>query len=238
MKKLISIILCVLLIFSVLVIINNSNKKVEDFTVEEHIQRVTERKKKSILNGENYNEEKYISLVAYPLYDNNDKLKYFLIEYENYGGFSFVFLQDEPPVLEGLLLGLLHGNTSMYRSSSNGYSNTNPWTPYKRDKNTIALLPTFQEGIVNDTIKGEVILDENGEMIIYDESPYYVTNNIKEKKYLLVTDESSEYICAIKKGDKYLNLISGEEFEKADNYNFEENATIRITHYPHRIFDL
>ena len=237
MKKLISIILCVLLVFSVLVIINNSNKKVEDFTVEQHIQRVTERKKKSILNEENYNEEKYNSLVAYPLYDNNDKLKYFLIEYENYGGFSFVFLQDEPPVLEGLLLWLLHGNTSMYRSSSNGYSKTNPWTPYKRDKNTTALLPSFHEGWTN-TIKGEVILDENGEMIIYDESPYYVTNNIKEKKYLLATDESSEYICAIKKGDKYLNLISGEEFEKADNYNFEENATIRITHYPHRIFDL
>ena len=138
MKKLISIILCVLLIFSVLVIINNSNKKVEDFTVEQHIQRVTERIQKKLLNEENYNEEKYNSLVAYPLYDNNDKLKYFLIEYENYGGFSFVFLQDEPLIL----MSWLYANKSMYVLSSNGYSKTNPWTPYKRDKNTTALLPS------------------------------------------------------------------------------------------------
>ncbi len=232
MKKLISIVLSILFIICVLIMVNNSNKNAEDFTVEEHVQRVTERRQKEILESNNVDE--YKSFVVYPLYDNNDELKYFLIEHENYGEFYFVFLQDEPLIL----MSWLYANKSMYVLSANAYSKTNPWTPYKRDKNTTNVLPALQEGSSNDSIKGDVILDENGDIIICDNSPYYVTNNIEEKKYLLVTDDSSQYICAIKKDNKYINLISGEEFVKADKYYCDGNATILIERIAHGMFDL
>ena len=65
-------------------------------------------------------------------------------------------------------------------------------------------------------------VDENGERIYYAKSPYYVTNNINEKKYLL--DAGSCYgICAIKKDGDFINLISGQKIN-----NIREEIGLKI----------
>ena len=75
-------------------------------------------------------------------------------------------------------------------------------------------------------------------MIIYDKSPYFVTGNTNEKKYLLETELSYEFICAVKKGGKFLNLISGLYLEDLESYKSEEEATIMVRYIADRQFDL
>ena len=63
-------------------------------------------------------------------------------------------------------------------------------------------------------------------------------SNMEEKKYLLKTDCSYEYICAIKKDGKFLNLISGETIDYAETYNSKQNATLLVRFIADRRSDL
>lgn len=77
--------------------------------------------------------------------------------------------------------------------------------------------------------------DENGEYIYYTDSHFKVANMENEKKYLL--RDKVAYIAAVKRGDKYLNLVSMEEFEFSyDNFEKQEHAGISFN--PEWEFDL
>ena len=66
-KKILSIALAFIVIF--LVFLNFSNKKVDDFTVEEHRQRITQRIKESNSRWGFPEGEKYQDFEVYPLYN-------------------------------------------------------------------------------------------------------------------------------------------------------------------------
>ena len=223
LKKILSIALAFIVIF--LVFLNFSNKKVDDFTVEEHRQRITQRIKESnsrwgFPEGEKYQEE----------------LEYFLVEFEPCN-FIIIFLKDEPPVL----ISFLYPSKSMYLVQSGYYGKNREWSPYYRDKNCPELVdygelyapgpdfPQTYDYIFNPQGRGQWILDENGERIFYDKSPYFVTGNLSEKKYLLETDRDDKFIFAVKKDEKFVNLISGFEFEYEEEYSYEEHATLGFT---------
>ena len=48
---------------------------------------------------------------------------------------------------------------------------------------------------------------------VYKKSPYYVTGNIDNRKYIIETEKRGEYVCAVKENGKFVNLISGDTFE-------------------------
>ena len=73
----------------------------------------------------------------------------------------------------------------------------------------------------DDTIREE--MDEK-----YDNSPYYECNYMEERKYLLQTNVDEEYVCAIKKNDVYLNLISGETFVVEKGRPTTKQETIKV----------
>ena len=232
MKKIITYILTFTILICTMICFAGCGERASSFTEEEHIQRITERIKKRDPKRLGFPEgETYQDFQVYPLYNEDDKLEYALIEYEPYG-FDFVMIQDEPPVLTAWL----HANISMYVIALDVYGICDPWTPYIRDKNS-PLLPSLKEGWTSSRT-GELILDENGEIILYNRSPYFVIDNTAKKKYLLKTNDSFEYICAVKKDQKFVNLISGLEFKESKEYIYEENATLRITFRPSRYFDL
>lgn len=220
MKKIISKILSFVCLLCAMVCCVGCSKKVDDFSVEEHIQRITERIEKKDSHWGYPTEELYEDMEVYPLYDENEELKYFLVEFEPCG-FTFVLLRNEPPTL----LSFLYPYKSMY-SVSALHGPDNPWTPYVRNENGPPLPSLSGNG------NGDLILDENGEMIVYDKSPYFVTGNINEKKYLLETNNSGEYICAVKENGKFVNLISGLEVEDLKEYFYEENATLFVHFIP------
>ena len=179
--------------------------KAKYYTVEEHTQRVRERMEKRM---EEPYYESFTGFEVYPLYNVNDELNYFLIELEPYG-FFFVLIRDEH--------WQLFSWSSMYIMDSVRYVK-GTWSPYTIDETNSQPEP--------DTDKIWMV-DENNEKICYNRSPYYVTNNLNERKYLLRTDEGG-YVCAIKSGEKFVNLVSSTEFEVTNGEVPDKQATIHI----------
>lgn len=188
--KKILIITIALMLFSSLFMFAGCTHKAKYYTVEEHTQRVRERMEKRM---EEPYYESFTGFEVYPLYDVNDKLGFFLIELEPHG-FLFVIVTDEH--------WQLFSWSSMYKMGGGRYVKET-WSPYTIDETNSQPEP--------DTDKIWMV-DENNEKICYNRSPYYVTNNLNEKKYLLRTDEGG-YVCAIKSGEKFINLVSLTEFE-------------------------
>ena len=182
-------IICILAYF----ILTTSTEKASWYTEEEHIERVSERVQEQIKDWSYADGKKYEGYELYPLYNEKEELKYFLIEFEPYG---FVFVR----ILDDANLGIIScsGSRSLYQKSTK-YEEENLWSPYTVDE---TLPPEYKDKDM------QWILDENGERIEYNRSPYYVTGNAEERKYLF-SRSSGEYICAVKSGDCYLNLIGG-----------------------------
>ncbi len=143
----------------------------------------------------------------YPLYDENDKLKYFVVDFPTNYHIIRINKYD---------LGCL--GVSMYTLSIN-----NPWQRYVLEN-------------------GEKVYekDKDGNDIFYKQSPYKIAGIKDEKKYLIEVSQgsSSSYVPAVKRGDKYLNLISmkEEEIVLKSNEQINETWTISCIYKPY--FDL
>ena len=143
----------------------------------------------------------------YPLYDENDKLKYFVVDFPTNYHIIRINKYD---------LGCL--GVSMYTLSIN-----NPWQRYVLEN-------------------GEKVYekDKDGNDIFYKQSPYKIAGIKDEKKYLIEVSQgsSSSYVPAVKRGDKYLNLISMKEEEIVLKSNEEINETWTISCIYKPYFDL
>ncbi len=82
-------IICILAYF----VLTASTDKASWHTEEEHIERVSERVQEQIKDWSYADGKKYDGYKLYPLYNEKEELKYFLIEFEPYG-FVFVRILD------------------------------------------------------------------------------------------------------------------------------------------------
>ena len=143
----------------------------------------------------------------YPLYDENDKLKYFVVDFPTNYHIIRINKYD---------LGCL--GVSMYTLSIN-----NPWQRYVLEN-------------------GEKVYekDEDGNDIFYNQSPYKVAGIKDEKRYLIKIRQgsNSDFVPAVKRGDKYLNLISMKEEEIVLKSNEEVNETFYTFYSPKPQFNL
>ncbi len=214
-KRIVILVIAVwlLLVFSMCTFVRYTHKA-KYYTVEEHIQRVRERMEKRM---EDPYYEPFTAFEVYPLYNVNDELNYFLIELEPYG-FLFVILSDE-------YWHIVYWS-SMYKTNL-GVFDKGAWSPYTIDETNSQPEP--------DTDKIWMV-DENYKKICYDRSPYYVTNNLNEKKYLLRTE--GNYICAVKSGEKFFNLVSLTEFEVVNGEASNKEAGLSIKFIPKETFAL
>lgn len=226
MKRVVAMIMVMLFVAIVFVGCN----KVSSFSEEEHIQRISERIEKRY-ERKHSGDVKQKDFKLYPLYGKNEELKMFLMEYDP-DGFTFILLQDEP----FFLAACLKAHKSMYIESACRYNKSHPWSPYIADENGIKLSDLIY-GMSSD-YRGTPIFDENGEVIYYDRSPYYVSGNIDEKKYILETEDTSKYICAVKQDGKFINLISMTELPDTESYDPMNNSVFHIFSYASRHFDL
>ena len=143
----------------------------------------------------------------YPLYDENDKLKYFVVDFPT--NYHIIKINEYDLSCLGV---------SMYTLSIN-----NPWQRYVLEN-------------------GEKVYekDKDGNDIFYNQSPYKVAGIKDEKRYLIRVrqDSNSGYIPAVKRGDKYLNLISMKEEEIVLKSNEQINETWAISCIYKPYFDL
>ena len=219
MKRITSLILVTMLVVSLFAFVGC--EKADDFSEEEHLQRISERIEKRIIN----NSTTYTNFEVYPLYNKDNVLNYFLVEFEPYG-FIFVLLKDK----EWEVFSWLGISTSMYMIS-NLYGDVT-WSPYTIDETNSQPYPDIDK---------KWIVDENNNKICYNKSPYYVTQNLNEKKYLLTMETGSkdaQYICAIKRGETFINLISLTEVDIAKGDLSSKQATLEISFIANKTFDL
>lgn len=174
----------------------------EYYTLEEHKQRIAQRVEERFMStGE------YTSYSISPIYDENDKLTHFVVDFEP-TGYIYVMLKRED---------LFSGN-SMYMINIPTGEKMTAWTRYK-----IAMTkPASVNGcswsggsyIEIDGIEYRYWWEINseGEEIKHSDS-YYNAANIdeSEKRYLIKTADR-EYVPAVKVNGKFLNLISLEEY--------------------------
>ena len=144
----------------------------------------------------------------YPLYDENDQLKYFVVDFPTNYHIISINKRDYSCI----------SGTSLYSLSI-----TNPWQRYVLEN-------------------GEKVYekDKDGNDIFYNQSPYKVAGIKDEKRYLIRVrqDSNSGYIPAVKRGDKYLNLISMKEEEIVLKSNEQINETWAISCIYKPYFDL
>ena len=143
----------------------------------------------------------------YPLYDEEDKLRYFVVDFPTNYHIIRINKYD---------LGCL--GVSMYTLFE-----TDPWQRYVLEN-------------------GEKVCekDKDGNDIFYNQSPYKVAGIKDEKRYLIKIRQgsNSDFVPAVKRGDKYLNLISMKEEEIVLKSNEEVNETFYTFYSPKPQFNL
>lgn len=226
-KKIMKLCLIAVMLFAVFGF-TGCNQKTSKYIDAEHIQRVTERIQARYIDGDErlrpydkptddgeiYPKVKATDFAVYPLYDENDDLKYFLVEFQPFG-YLYVLLRNEQ--LKGF--SWLGASTSMYMLSST--EGEPAWTPYTID-------------IANSTDEIWEI-DENGKKIAYAQSPFSVRGIENEKRYLLNFDG---YIPAVRREGKFENLISNSEFEVSNGQITEKQPIASISFTNKKHFDL
>ena len=215
-KKKKTIILCVVLAVVIALlailgvrIIKNSSWA---YTEEQHLQRISE------LVEKRYTSDKYdyTSYKIFPLYDQNEKMKHCLVEFEPYG-FVWVRIND------------LAFPMSMY--TRNEWL-TAEWSRYD-------YIDLTKSSDYSDNKKWET--DEAGERIYYNVSPYKVAGITDEKRYMVTIMQGLRYsstIPAVKRGDKFLNLMDMKEFEYVSKSETLVYSYFHTSFPPKSFFDL
>lgn len=170
-------------------------EKASDYSEEEHFERVSALVEKRYIQDN----EDYTGYKLYPLYNENDKLAFFLVDLEPRG---YVYIQINEKDLSK------SGGRSMY---TRGDNECEIWRRYTVEIGHDAYMTNKRGQLVlcEDT---KWITDENGEITDYYDSHFKAANIGNEQRYLLKIYQNGSYgyIPAVKRGERYLNLVSME----------------------------
>ena len=176
MKKVV-LLLCIFFI----VIALSGCEKAKYYTDEEHINNVRKIIERKYLDDDETYELR-------PLYNNDDKLQYFVVDFSNNDFFYIEIMDEEKYYLHSLYI----------KSMETG--------PGVR---------------VVDVINGQMIYetDESGQSIRNYKSHFKTANIPSDTRgYLIKTIISSALVPSIKVGDKYLDLITMQEYDGVTTY--------------------
>ena len=166
------------------------------YSEEQHIQRIRKRAEKRFL-GE---DSEYTGLEVYPIYNEYDKIKYALIEFEPQG-FLYVYICEKK-----------YPWNSMYSLSD---LDIKSWMPYRVKEGAEEEVFDENVNLTYTTSNREFIRDENGMALTYKDSHFKVAGIGNERRYFLATMQtvllrgSRGLIPAVKRGEQYLDLVDG-----------------------------
>lgn len=230
MKKAVSLCMTVLLVLAVMLSTTGCGWLSKNYTEEEHLQRVKERietkyfgqegildenfKFESTVYGiENIDDFRFESYEIHPVYNENDEFEYCVVDFLPIGYF-FVKINDVD--LRVIFMKTGHG---MYTRSF-----FDEWISCElKDANITN--PTESDYIFEK--------DEGGEYKYTFCSPYKARNVETERLYLIDGDYP-----AVKRGDKYVNLISMEEFAYESLQERKYKPSLCLSFIPYPEFDL
>ncbi len=185
----------IILLLCLILLIGCGSRNPNDYTEQEHIERISACVQEHFMDEDNG----YTSFNVYPLYNEKEEVVFYMVEFEPQE-FIFIKLQEIAKGCDGVFTETF-GNNSMYRYSEGG------WRKYVGENNGEPVYET----------------DENRNLIYYHKSPYKLAGVLNERKYLLLAQEA--YVPAIKTQDKFVNLITIEEFSiENDSWKQEHEA--------------
>ena len=182
-------------------------KKASDYSDEEHLKNISKIIEEEYL-------ENNVTYKIRPLYDYNDKLAYFVVDFSN-NTYIYIKINDKD---QSFLWG-----PSMYLKDTTG-TNSGPWKKSKIIERDGQLVEEYEK-------------DENGNDVLYYNSHFEVANISDDTKCYLIEMRNSgnNLIPSIKVDDKWLNLITMETF---DLYSSDEYPNSGIAFIPKNSFNL
>ncbi len=194
------------------------------YSEEQHLERITERAEERFL-GEG---SEYTDLEVYPVYNEHEELEYALIELAPQG-YMYVHIADVDYPWKDIYTMSSDEHYEAY------YDKPIRWSPFRMVEEI------GDDGLpIEGSYKRSLFVDENGEPIVYHESPFKVAGIENERRYLLSTTRG--VIPAVKRGDDvYLDLIDGAliEYDPADaEHDYPAYASCDIGFIAKPDFDL
>lgn len=182
------------------------------YSEDQHIQRISQRIEKNYINDKTG----YTDYEVYPLYNANDEFAYIcLVEFAPCG---FIYV----PIYDAHIYNKMYLKAEEENSYRVGY-----WQRYRISEGEESFI--LEDGVrwILDSSENNYYADKNtyfetdgnGNFIKRTGSPYKEANIQNERRYILNAWLTA--IPAVKRGDKYLNLISMKEFECTENAIFE-----------------
>ena len=203
-----------------------------DYTMEEHIQMISERVQARFM-GDN---SPYTSFEVYPLYNEIDEVKVYLIEFEPVG---FIFVATKEGQRQ-IGLQIFHRNISMYRMSHNHdmylvyNGHITGWRRFRVSYDVFPPTPFNEygfkkkdDGFYAVTQVGDVRKfyesDANGDYVYYTKSPYAIADKLTAKKYFI------NKVPCVNENDKWLNLITLTWYDDVEEINPDEAMELKFT---------
>ncbi len=208
MKKSVAI-LCLFLAAVLSIPLMGCEEKVEfnptSMTMEEHADLIYERVEDYYIGGKYpYTNIDYTDFEAFPIYNQNDELTYFIVEFEPHG---FVYVKINYKA---------QSDSVLYLRDEGEWHNY-PWQRYTVDDSKEVESIYYDADKIYET-------DKNGLVNRYNS--HYKEAGIEGERRYLITIKLQDYngnycdsifkIPAVKREDKWLNLISMEEFALDD----------------------
>lgn len=188
------------------------------YSTEQHMGRISKRVQERFIDT-----GRYQSYSVYPLYDENDEVSHFLVEFEPAG---HIFIEAQPTVLF----------VGMYiRHNLDGYSQ---WYRYRETLSA----PCYDESIhwewkdeinypnYSEQVEKWVEVDAAGSIIIHMESPYNVAD-VEDDEKLFLIEGKEMFIPAVQRDGMYLNLVSMELYN-LDELVSDEHIPGIYLHFP------
>ena len=180
--------------------------KADKYTVEEHLERIAKKVDKRYMSGD-YD---FTSYELYPLYNENEKMDFVLVEFEPQG---FILVQLQ----RGTFGQIKYRRDDKYLEI--GWSRLRYEIIEEGQKasdfedDVWKLIPEAQH------IKMALLreYDENGEVIVYYVSPYKLAGVLDQRLYCV----AGQFV-AIKTENGYLNLMSMKEFVYCDGMGADD----------------
>ena len=201
------------------------------YSEEKHKERISKLVKKRYMTEES----EYTSFEVYPLYNEYDELKFFVVEFEPYG-YVYVKINEKSNSLLGL---------SMYMR---GDCESQEWFRYEVDENSEAHITDKYgyEWIYKHRRLTEI--QDDGEPVKYKDSHFKVAETGNERRYFIEIEclpslgSDEGFVPAVKRGEKYLNLVSMQEFVMSngeeDNAEHKRQAISDVHFFAGSVFKL
>ena len=200
------------------------------YSTAQHVDRI-----KKIVQEKYIGDGEFTDFAVYPLYDKDDNVIMYLVEFEPCG---YLYVNVTKPYWPA--------SREMYQKNCAGFSaSDNKFSRYRisdtqpqefegktwKNKEKV----TVSDNYVPESMKWYES-DEKG-IIVYHSSPYKAANVQNEKKYVLQMEEC-DYVPAVKRGEKYLNLVSMEEFTYSSELSYKHIPYVFISYIGKAAFNL